>query len=158
MPAKRLKRRIRLGIAARMRILDASEALETQNSLGDRSENTNLGFQRSARNVEFAWGSQRECEFRMPAKRLKRRIRLGIAARMRILSARTQNSLQDRRRTPGDPQQRQGDPGGPQKVPAEQEHPDGSRSAQEAAEEAQDTPRRPPAEPTSLEIPKKLRK
>ena len=37
--------------------------------------------------TEFAIHSQGECEFRMPAKRLKRRIRLGCAVRIRIWGA-----------------------------------------------------------------------
>ena len=50
--------------------------------------NANFDNQRNAWDAEFTREPQRECEFWAPAKRLKRRIHQGTAARMRILSAR----------------------------------------------------------------------
>ena len=58
-PAKRLNSRIHYGTAARMRIWSASEALEQQKPLGNRSENATFECQ----NAEFTIESQRKCNF-----------------------------------------------------------------------------------------------
>ena len=60
----------------------------THKSLGNRSENVNLECQKTENIME----SQRECEFRVPENRKH----YGIAARMRIQTARTQKTLWNR--------------------------------------------------------------
>jgi len=75
------ERRIHYGSAARIRIL----RVRTQNSLWIRSENANS----ECKNADFTMDPQRECEFWVQ----ECRIHYGSAARMQILSTRTQTSL-----------------------------------------------------------------
>ena len=112
-PAKRLECRIHLGSAARMRIWSSSEALGMQSSLGIRSENANLEFQRGAWNAEFTTDPQRECE---------------ITRRPPAAPRRPQEAPEGHRRA-------QEHPRWPQMAR------DGPRTAQQAVAEAQKTPR-----------------
>jgi hypothetical protein len=56
--------------AAGMRISSASKGLEMQNALGKRSGNASVKCQQGTRNTECTWETQRECEFRVPARGL----------------------------------------------------------------------------------------
>jgi hypothetical protein len=85
-PARDLKCRMHLGNAAGMRVSSASKGLAIQNALGKRSGNANFECQQRGLNAEFTWETQRECEFRVPARGFKCRMHLGNAAGMRISS------------------------------------------------------------------------
>ena len=73
MPARDLKCRMRLGNAAGMWVSSASKGLEMKNALGKRSGNASFKCQQGALNAECTWETQRECEFRVPARDVKSR-------------------------------------------------------------------------------------
>ena len=77
-----------------LRIVRASESPETQKTLRIGSDNANFECQRKRRNTENTTDPQRECEFAIFANHPKAEKHYGIAAKMRIVSAREMSETQ----------------------------------------------------------------
>ena len=75
------------GRVVKMRILSASETLETQQTLWTRSENANFECQRNAWKAHFTIDSLRNCKFWVSASCLKSALYYRFAAKLQILSA-----------------------------------------------------------------------